>query len=335
MTTFRPTVLTRVPLLILEQAKLLGLDRAALMKKADLTPQELKDPDGRVPSLKIWWLWQELIRQVPDPALGIKMGETPHSPTRYGLVGYTLVFSRTLGEALARLSRYSRIIAETVQLTIESDGWRFKITLQADPQFELLRHPIDSRLASILSSLRHLSGKSLNPLGVDFPYPRLRDASVHRRYFQAPLHFRAPRAALHFSREDMDLPIVHSDDTLARYLDRLATQQMKTLGVGSLTERVGRTIWFELNGGMPPLKRIAAKLGVSPRSLQRSLRKEGKPYRGLLDEFRREMAVRLMSQRNLSVHEIAFLLGYNEPSSFHKAFRRWYRTSPRTFRRAS
>src|SRR5215471_10316804 len=141
ITTFRPTVLTRVPLMIIDQAQHLGLDRATLMKKAELTSQELKDPDGRIPSIKIWWLWQELIRQVPDPALGIKMGDTRQSPARFGLVGYTLLFSRSLGEALSRLSRYSRIIAETIQLSIESSGGRCKISFQADPQFELLRYP--------------------------------------------------------------------------------------------------------------------------------------------------------------------------------------------------
>jgi AraC-like DNA-binding protein len=332
MTPFRPTVLTRVPLNLLEQAARLGADRRLLMAKSGISPQELKDPDGRVPSVKIWWLWQELIRQVPDPALGIRLGETHYSPSLFGLVGYTLHFSRTLEEALHRLARYSRIVAETINLDLEARDGRCRVSLQTDPQFELLHRPIDARLAAILRNMRTLSGKPVAPLAVDLPYPRLQNAAEHRRFFQAPLHFRAPQAALIFRQEHLRLPIVHSDETLVSYLDRLATQQLKTLGADTMSERVGRMLWFELNGGMPSERRIGDLLGVSPRSLQRQLRSEGKPFRSLLDDFRREMAVRLLSVKNLSIHEIAFLLGYTDSSSFHRAFRRWYRASPREFR---
>ena len=329
-----PTVLTRVPINLLKQAEHLGADRRELMGKAGISPPELRDPESRIPSIKVWWLWQELIRQVPDPALGIRLGETRRDPSWSGLVGYTLSFSRTVGEALDRLARYSRIVAETVGVSLEAREDRTGVALVADPQFELLRHPIDNRLASILRIVRDLSDKPVAPLAVDLPYPKLRDLSEHRRFFQAPLHFGAPRAVLYLRPADLRLPIVHADDTLVGYLDRLAGQQLKELGAGTMTERVGRMLWSELSGGIPSLPRIAARLGVSTRSLQRQLQSEGNPLRRLLDQFRREMAVRLGRLRTLSVDEIAFLLGYADSGSYHRAFRRWYRTSPRALRRA-
>jgi AraC-like DNA-binding protein len=334
MMTLSPTVLTRLPITLLEQAAHLGVDRRELMMKAGISPQELRGPDGRVPSIKVWWLWQELINRVPDPALGITLGETLQDPSWCGLVGYTLSFSRTVGEALDRLARYSRIVAETVGISVESRDDRTCIVLVADPQFELLRHPIDNRLASILRIVRSLSGKPLAPLAVELPYPRLKNLSEHRRFFQAPLHFGAPRAALHLRKVDLMLPIVHADDTLVGYLDHMASQQLKDLRAGTMAQRVGRMLWFELSGGIPSLHRIAARLGVSSRSLQRQLQAEGNPFRSLLDQFRREMAVRLGRRRTLSVREIAFLLGYEDASSYHRAFRRWYRSSPRALRRA-
>src|SRR5262249_23732949 len=157
----------------------------------------------------------------------------------------------------------------------------------ADPQFELLRHPIDSRLTSLLRSMRDLSGKPLRPLAVYLPYPKLRDVSAHRRFFQAPLHFNASQAALHLCTRDLDLPIGHADDALVGYLDRLASQQLKELGAGVMSERAGRALWFELSGGNPSLSRIAAVLGISTRSLQRHLQDEGKTFRALVEELRR------------------------------------------------
>jgi AraC-like DNA-binding protein len=81
--------------------------------------------------------------------------------------------------------------------------------------------------------------------------------------------------------------------------------------------------------------RAPANLQRRQRSLQRHLREEGKSFRAALDEFRREMSTHLMDQRKLAVYEVAFLLGYADPGSFHRAFRRWHRKSPRAYRRAS
>ena len=333
LTKISPTVLTRVPICLLEQATQLGVDRRVLMMKSGISPKDLRDPDSRVPSIKMWWLWQELIRQVPDAALGIRLGDAHRDPSWLGLVGYTLSFSRTVGDALERFARYSRIVAETVGISLEKEDDRVCIALIADPQFELLRHPIDHRLASILKSVRSLSGKPVAPLAVDLPYPRPKDFSEHRRFFQAPIRFRAPRAALTLRAADLSLPIVRADHTLVGYLDRLASQQLKDLGAGTMTERAGRMLWFEMSGGVPSLRRIAERLGVSARSLQRQLQSEGNPFRSLLDQFRREMAVRLARVRNLSSPEIAFLLGYGDSSAYHRAFRRWYRSSSRAFHR--
>jgi AraC-like DNA-binding protein len=335
MATFRPTAITRVPILLLEQARGLGVDRRTLMTAAGLTPGDLKDPDGRVPSSKVWKLWQALIREVPDIALGLKLGDHPESPTRYGLVGYTLFYSRIVRQALHRLARYSRIIAETVQITVENRGGRSRILLESDPQFELLRHPIDARLANILSAVRNLSRKPLAPLEVEVPYRKLADTSFHRRFFNAPIRFDRPKAALWFRPADLELPVVQADDTLAGYLDRLAEEKLRELGAGTLSERLGRALWSELSGGLPPLRRVSELLGMSQRSLQRHLREEGKSFRTALEEFRREMSTHLMDQRKLAVSEVAFLLGYADPSSFHRAFRRWHRKSPRAYRRAS
>jgi len=335
MSTFRPTVLTRVPLLLLERARGLGVDRRTLMAAARLSPGELKDPDGRVPSSKVWSLWQALIQEVPDVALGLKIGSSHDSPIRYGLVGYTLAYSRTVLQALHRLSRYSRIIAETIHIQVDSKGGRCRILLESDPQFELLRHPIDTRLANILSAVRMLSEKPVAPLEVEVPYRKLADTSFHRHFFSAPIRFNSPKAVLWFRTADLELPIQHADDTLVGYLDRLAKQKLKELGGTSLTERLGRALWSELSGGLPPLRRIAELLGMSQRTLQRHLREEGKSYRMALEEFRREMSTHLLDQRKLAVYEVAFLLGYADPSSFHRAFRRWHRKSPRTYRRAS
>lgn len=334
MRPYGPSSLTRVPLVLLDQAQGLGADRRALMAAAGLTAAELKDPDGRIPSEKVWKIWHALSQQFPDDALGLRMMEGKGPAAPFGLVSYSLYYSRTLRRALHRLSRYSRIVAENVRLHVETEDDQCCIVLESDPHFEALRHPIDLRLANIVILLRQLSGNPLSPMAVDLPYPKLKDVSHHRRFFTAPLRFGQPKAALHYRAAQMELPIQQADETLASYLDRLAEQKLRELEEKTWTGKVSRALWTELSSGAPTLERIASILSVSPRSLQRFLNEEGTSFRQVLEDLRRRMSAHLLNRKGIAASEVAFLLGYADPTSFHHAFRRWHRTSPRSYRRA-
>jgi AraC-like DNA-binding protein len=80
------------------------------------------------------------------------------------------------------------------------------------------------------------------------------------------------------------------------------------------------------------MQRVARDLGTSRRTLQRRLADAGASYQGLLDETRREAAERYLTESSLSIAEVAYLLGYSEPSAFHRAFKRWFGRSPQGFR---
>jgi AraC-like DNA-binding protein len=83
------------------------------------------------------------------------------------------------------------------------------------------------------------------------------------------------------------------------------------------------------------LHKAASFLGVSTRTLQRRLREEGTTFAELLEEFRRKMSLHLLRDKSLAVYEVAFLLGYSDPSAFYRAFRRWCGSSPYEYRTAA
>jgi AraC-like DNA-binding protein len=137
-------------------------------------------------------------------------------------------------------------------------------------------------------------------------------------------------------RGDLDRVVSTADDTLVGYLDRLADESLESLGTEeSILKKVRRALWTELSEGQPSVKRIAAALNMSVRTLQRRLREDDTSFVEVLDEFRREMATGLLRNRELAIYEVAFLLGYSEPSTFHRAFRRWHACSPREYRLAA
>jgi AraC-like DNA-binding protein len=329
------TGLVRLPLGLLDAAEGLGLDRAELMRVCDLTAEELADPDGRVPIVKHWQLWKAIIRRADDPALGLKLVEGFHT-RGLGLVGYAMYHSHTLREALRRFERFSHVVSEAIRIRLTEDDATFTITTTTSRRFDRLRHPMDARLAILLKVAREITGRPIVPLEVRFDYPRPSETREHQRVFGGPLVFDADDEALVLRRSDADLPVGTGDETLGGYLDRLAEEVAASLGRrGSWIHEVRRTVWEQLCSGQPSVQRIAAELGMSARTMQRRLRDEGVSFSQVLDDLRRAMAERLLRDRELAVYEVAFLLGYSEPSTFHRAFRRWYGVAPHEFRRAA
>jgi AraC-like DNA-binding protein len=187
----------------------------------------------------------------------------------------------------------------------------------------------------MVTCFREITGVGRLPLNVQLPYPRPATMAAYRTVLGNSIEFDAPRAAIVFAVADMDLPVVARDETLCSYLDDHANLILAELGSRSFAERVQRVLWDELSEGQPTLKTVAGALGTSTRTLQRRLGDEGVTFAELLDTFRRRMAHELLQRHDLAVYEVAFLLGYSEPSTFFRAFRRWTGTSPLQYRGAA
>ena len=327
------TGLARLSMSMLNHATEIGAERDQVIREAGLDKVEISDPEARISAITLERFWRSLIRHDPDPALGMRLGSAL-SVREWGIVGYTMAYSRTLGEALQRLARYSYILNQGVLCTLSREGFRGIMVIHSELVFDRLRHPVDIRLAAILRAVRDLTGVKIVPVEVQFAYPRPDDTSHHARYFECPLSFGCDETALVFSQADLKRPISDADEDLCNFLDRLAKEMVATLAQGtSFADKVRHVIWTELSDGCPTLQHTAVTLGISKRALQRRLSEEGTSFAVVLRDLRREVAMGLIRNRKIAVCEIAYLLGYAEPSTFHRAFRRWTGTSPREYRR--
>jgi AraC-like DNA-binding protein len=328
------TAVARLPVFVLRQAEAAGLDRRELLQAADLSEEALADPDARILVRKNLELWRFILESISDADLGIRFGSELRIRDA-GLVGYTMLHSATLLEAMQRLFRFGRILEEgdPPQLKLSSNGaeygWR------AHPEQEvLLQRMIDYELAALVGVAREITGVDLDPLEIRYPHTeRPSDLKAHRRYFRCTLSFDQPFVGVVFRRRDLDLPVREADEELGSYLERYAEEVLESLAPGgTVADRVERVMWTEMKEGRLTLQGIASALAVSPRTLQRRLREEGTSFAELRDRFRRDMAVVILRDRRLAIYEVAYLLGYSEPSTFYRAFRRWMGTSPHEFR---
>jgi AraC-like DNA-binding protein len=103
-------------------------------------------------------------------------------------------------------------------------------------------------------------------------------------------------------------------------------------GDGEMSAALRTELLEAITRGEPRRSEVAARLGMSERTLSRRLRAEGKRYGEVLSEVRFELAERYLRDRDLAVYEVAFLLGYSEPSTFHRAFKRRVGVTPQAFR---
>jgi AraC-like DNA-binding protein len=329
------TGIASIALSMLHRHDELELDRDELVRICGLTPAELEDPDARIPVARIVELWRIVIERVRDPELGVRIGSGISGP-ELGIVGYAMHYSSTLGDALNRITRYCRIVNEAIQCTVEQRDDGVVVVLDAHPMLDALRHPIGARLSGVLNVSREITGKEITPVEVQFPSPQPSELTLHRQFFRCTLKFEERRAALVLRRADLDLPVSNADGRLCGYLDRLSAEVLESLGQEkSFVDRVRRAIWTDLSGGHPCLHKAASFLGVSTRTLQRRLREEGTTFAELLEEFRRKMSLHLLRDKSLAVYEVAFLLGYSDPSAFYRAFRRWCGSSPYEYRTAA
>jgi len=330
-----PSGLARLALLHLERAAQLGVSRDTLLREAKLDERQVRDPDSRIPLTAVTRLWRVVTKHSPDPAIGLRLGADARV-RELGLVGYAMAFSSTLGSALRRLGHYSRIVSDALVVSLETQGEATWLRVDVQPALRAFRPAVDARLSAVLSVCREITGAPIAPLIVQLPYRRPPEVKDYETFFAAPLEFGALATAFLLRNEDLARPVAVADPTLSGYLDRLADQALATLGSErTVRERVRRVLWSELAEAVPSLDGVAKALGASARTLQRQLREEQTTFAAVLAELRRELAPSLLRDGRLAVSEVAFLLGYEDPSAFQRAFRRWFGQSPRTFRSGS
>lgn len=188
-------------------------------------------------------------------------------------------------------------------------------------------------LSTMLHVGRELTGRRWKPNRVCFEHQKPATITVHKRVFQAPVHFGCARTELVFAARLLELPLPKADPALAALLQRGAQALLGPAVAGSsVADQVRRVIGKVSGPGDLQLTVVARKLGTSARTLQRRLHAEGSSFDELVRETRSTLAKNYLRKRELAICEIAYLLGFSQPSAFHRAFQRWTGMTPRTFR---
>jgi AraC-like DNA-binding protein len=310
-----------------------NIGTARLLARSKLSEGSLGDSKRVNVAAQIAFL--ELASQVAgDDWLGLELAQQ-FDLRELGMLYYVASSSSSLGDALRRLERYARLGNEALVVTVGREGACSIGLSYSGVARHLDRHQIELFAAGLLRLCRHLAGQKLVPLAVLFVHHRAGDLRRARAVFGCEVQFGAATDELRFESAVWDLPLASEDPFLNELMvaDCEAAMAARS-NISPLRSTVENIIGPLLPHAEARAASIAKKLGLSERTFARRLAAEGFTFREILDNLRRDLATHYLEQRHLQISQIAWLLGFTQPSAFSHACKRWFGTSPQSHRRA-
>jgi AraC-like DNA-binding protein len=315
------------------RAKEAGIDPTPLLGKAGLTVQQIDDRGARLGAQNQIRFVALVAEAMQDDFLGFHLARD-FDLRQIGLLYYVFRSSEVLGDALQRAVRYSTIVNECVSLRcLEGSDLAIGFSYVGVAR-RLDRHQIEFWLTSLVRACREATSRRLQPVRVKLTHRRTEDCTEFNAFMGRDAEFAADVDEVAFPAATRQVPLVGAD----RYLNELlSTYCEEALGqrqrrTGTLRLSVENALAPLLPHGKARLGEIAGRLGMSERTLARRLASEGLSFNAVLDEMKFDLAKRYLRDLDLSISEIAWLLGYQEVSAFTHAFKRWSGTTPREAR---
>jgi AraC-like DNA-binding protein len=245
-----------------------------------------------------------------------------------GTIDYVMCTSATLGDALRRVTDHYGVATQRVRLELARDADRASLVAHRLAGVGHSRHWIEFPFALIALRIRQTVGSEVAFSRVSFAHPAPTNRAAHDRFFGVTVQFDSADERLVFDSAYLDRPLRTASRTLA---DLLEARVREATQLPPFLDRVRRTLSEMLDDRRTDIGELAERMNISKRTVQRELLVHGTSFSAVLDQIRRDRAFALLDEERL-VTDVARRLGFNAPSAFFRAYRRWTGTSPKASR---
>lgn len=318
-----------------------GLDQNALLVQAGISPELLNSPNARVSSRHYGVLWHSIAQTIDDEFFG--MDGHRMKAGSFTLLCHAIIHSDTLERALLRATRFLRLVLDDLAGELTRDAESAHIVLKD------LRPKSDSRHASQRAASRAFAygtymiilhglacwfvGRRIPILSASFRCDVPPYVDEWRILFSQNLSFNQEHCRISFPVSYLDMHNIQNEQTMKDFLRSApANFLVKYKNSASLSAKIRRRLREWPPSSWPDFETLARQFHSSSATLRRRLDDEGESYRSIMDELRRDLAISLLSDTNLSISEIASELGFAESSAFHRAFKKWTGARPGEYR---
>jgi AraC-like DNA-binding protein len=315
-----------------------GLDTALILNALQLHPEQLDDMAHRVPSARLAEALRLACRLCGDDNAPIRIAQMLR-PAHLGTLGYALISSPSVSEALALFDRMQRLLCNEMRVDnlLKTDTLEMRCEL-------LSPMPRDTHLWSFISCARlsfsrWVLGRHLAPVRIDLPCPAPLDPTLLLANLDCPVQFDAAQARVVVPLDWLMLHNPNADPQLHRMMSSMADQAWTQQQASSdeIITRLKQLITQRLQSGQTPsLEALLPDLHTtgfqSARQLQRRLADQQLSYKTLVEDIRKEQVLNDLRHTDLPLCEVAQRAAYAETASFHRAVKRWTGITPMAWR---
>ncbi len=307
---------------------------APILRSCGVSSATMNDPKGRVTIRQEAEFVRRACDALDDPCFAARAGLEYRDGVT--LTAYVARSCETLQQAMELASRFLALADSDTMLVLEElkGSPFFAVQSRSGTLDRDYRHR-EFLVFALVARLRRIAGAGFTPAGLAFRHDIRAHHSALERLAGCSVHVEQEKTGLWLTPATLQLPISTADPELRAYLSQHGEGLLKAHSQDDrpLSEQVEAALLESLPGRLPSAEEIAARVGVSRRTMTRKLTGSGDPYRAILDRVRLGLAKEWLRDE-YSIAEIAFLLDYADQAAFTTAFRRWTGTTPNAFRAA-
>lgn len=312
-----------------------SLSVVELCKESGLNLNGINNPNAFYKRRDVCLLLSNATKQTNNENIGLKTYQY-FRPGSLQLIGYVMMVSSSWKEAIEKMIYFSPLMGNGIAFEFYcSNENTYCLVFEEFPEgnMPLSRQVSDAALGLFYAFLKWIMPEYKDVVkGIDFKYAKPDNITLHNRIFNCPLNFNVDKNRIYFDAFSVTQPLNTANEMLDVLHSNLARAQVRANAGGSLILQVRGEIVNSIGRKNVDIESVAAAIFMNKRTLQRGLQKEGVYYKDILDDVRKELALQYLTQRNLSLMEVAEMLGFNEQSSFYKAYQRWFGMPPGKYR---
>lgn len=316
---------------VLKSAARSGVSIPELLVQVGIERERLEDPQARVDRSTFLRLLLTVMEQTGDEFLGFGQGRRS-KPGTFSMMAHAVINCANLEEAVRRGMDFYDLFDLGVDTHLVKEEELAYLIVEMPQRLDFRDIIIEAVFLLSVRFMGWLVGRPIPLHCVEFDFAAGGENS--EKVFKCPVKHEQPVNRVIFNSDVLTLPLVQNELSLSHFL-RNSLGQLLTGEVyqSGLPAQIRTLITNEYHQRVPDFAEICARLNMSPQTLRRRLKEANTSYQAIKDDIRKEASVYYLSKPDLSIEEIALLMGFSEASSFHRAFKKWTNKTPAEYRR--
>ncbi|TLP41078.1 AraC family transcriptional regulator [Arcobacter arenosus] len=301
-----------------------------MLQLADIPSEVISCHENKIDSKKLSSIFRYCAKKSNNPYLALHIGQAT-SYQSLGILGYLLLNTKNLKQIIEKFNTYQKLISGHFKFYFNDDGTYYKLAIyiNENPMIPVPNFHAQVHLSSIVSILSQILGEKVFPDYTCFSQKAEENLEEYIKIFGNNISFEKQENAIFFKKDRLNIPVKNSNSSMLEYFENQANKILDEQKQESWYFKVEKEILKNIGVNEITIELIGKNLNLSPRTLQNYLKAESKTFRKALDSIRQKLANHYIKNTKMDLGTISIFLGYSEPSSFFRAYRRWYNTTPK------